>query len=115
VISTACCSNLTGLLEQNSPHRCDNVSDTRVTGEGWLTIIEICEDGVYVVTVVVVAAVMVAVVVVAAMVVESRLVVAVEVGRDASQSRASLGAAAMSLIVVIVMSVLGRWLWLRWG
>jgi len=33
-ISTASCSDLTGLLEKNSPLRCDSVSNERVTEEG---------------------------------------------------------------------------------
>jgi hypothetical protein len=101
-------------LAKNSLLRCDSVSDDRVTGEGSLAIVEISEEGVYVVmaVVVVVAAVVVAVVVVAAVVVaaagvESRLVAAVVVVKEASKSMASLSTAAMSLIDVNGMSVVG--------
>jgi hypothetical protein len=89
-------------LAKNSLLRRDSVSDDKVTGEGSLAIVEISEEGVYVVTAVVVAAV-----VVAAVVVESRLVAAVVVVKDASKSMASLSTAAMSLIDVNGMSVVG--------
>ena len=117
-ISTASCSDPTGLLAKNSLLRCDSVSDDRVTGEGSLAIVEISEEGVYVVmAVVVVAAVVVAVVMVAAVVVaavvvaaagvESRLLAAVVVVKEASKSMASSSTAAMSLIDVNGMSVVG--------
>ena len=122
-------------MEQNSPLRCDNVADTRVTGEGSLAIVAISEEMVYVVTVVEMAAVEVAVlevasvmavaaVVVAAMVaapvvvaavvvtatgVESTLKVVVVVVKDSPKSMSSLSTAAMSLIDVHVMSVVGGW------
>ena len=116
-ISTASCSDPKGLLAKNSLLRCDSVSDDRVTGEGSLAIIEISEEGVYVVMAVVVAAVVVAAVVAAAVVVaavvvaaagvESRLVAAVVVVKEASKSMASSSTAAMSLIDVNGMSVVG--------
>jgi len=127
-ISTASCSDPTGLLETNSLLRCDIVSDKRVPEEGSLAIIAISKERVYGVTAVVVAAVVVAAVVVAAVVVaavvvaevvaaavaESRLVAAVVVVRDASKSMASLSATVMSLIDVNIKLVVGCWLWLRW-
>jgi len=101
-ISTATCSDPTGLLAKNSLLRCDSVSDDRITGEESLAIVEISEKGVYAVTTVVVAAV-----VVAAAGVQSRLVAAVEVVKEASKSMASSSTAAMSLIDVNGMSVVG--------
>jgi hypothetical protein len=102
----AFCSDPTDLLAQNCLLRCDCVCDDRVTGEGSLAIVEISEEGVYVVmaqvvAAAVVAAVLVAAVVVAAVVVaavvmatvvvadagvESRLVAAVVVVNEASKS-----------------------------
>jgi len=151
-ISTASCSDPTGLLAKNSLLRCDSVSDDRVTGDGSLAIVEISEGGVYVgmavvvaaavvaalvvaavvvaavvvaavvaaavvvaavvvapvvVAAVVAAAVVVAAVVVAAAAVESRLVAAVVVVKEASKYMASSSTAAMSLIDVNGMSVVG--------
>jgi len=111
-ISTASCSDLTGLLAKNSLLRCDSVSDDRVTGEGSLAIVEISEEGVYVGMVVVVAAAVVAAVVVVAVVVaaagvQSRLVAAVVLVKEALKSMASSSTAAMSLIDVNGMSVVG--------
>jgi hypothetical protein len=111
-ISTASCSDPTGLLAKNSLLWCDSVSDYRVTGEGSLAMVEISEEGVNVVTAVVVAAVVVAMVVVAAVVVTaagvgSRLVAVVVVVKEASQSMASSITAAMSLIDVNGMEVVG--------
>ena len=112
MISTASCSDPTCLLKQNSLLRCVSVSDKRVTGERSLVIVGISKKGVYVVMAVMVAAVMVAAVlvvaVVAAVVGESRLVAAVEVGRDGLKSMPSLSAIAMSLIDVNIMLV-GHW------
>jgi hypothetical protein len=102
-ISTASCSDPTGLLAKNSLLRCDSVSDDSVTGEGSLAIVEVSEEGVYVVM----AVVVVAAVVVAATGVESRLVAAVVVVKQASKSMASSSTAAMSLIDVNGMSVVG--------
>jgi len=85
-ISKASCSDPTGLLEKNLLLRCHSVSDESVTREGSVAIVDISEEGVYVVTAVVVSAVMVAAVVVAeegvaaavvAAVVELRFVAAV--------------------------------------
>jgi hypothetical protein len=95
--------------------RCDSVSDDRVTGEESLVIVEISEEGIYVVPAVVVAAVVVAAVVVAAVVVaavvvtaagvESRLVGAVVAVREASRPMGSSRTAAMTLSDVNGMSV----------
>jgi len=83
-ISTASCSDPTGLLEYNSLLRCDSVSDERVTGEGLLAIVKISEEKVYIVMGVEVAAVKVASVVVTATGVESRHIATVVVVKDAS-------------------------------
>jgi len=110
-ISTASCSDPTGVLEKNSQVGCDSLSDERVAGEGWLAIVELSEEGVYVVMAVEVASVVVAAVVVAAVEaaagVEWSLVAAVVVVKEASRSMASLSTAAMSLIDVNDMSVVG--------
>jgi len=67
-----------------------------------------------VVALVVASAEVVAAVVVTASGVESMLVAAVVVAKHVLKSMASLGTAAMSLIDVNVVLVVGRWLWLRW-
>jgi len=110
-ISTGSCSDPTGQLAKNSLLRCDSFSDDSVTGEGSLTIVEISEEGVYVVTAAVVASVVVAGVVVAAVVVnaegvESRLLAVVVVFKDASKSIALLSTTAMLLIDGIGLSVI---------
>jgi len=99
----ASCSDPTGLLATKSLLRCLSVSDDRVTGEGSLAIVEISEEGVYVVT----AVVVVAVAVVTAIGVESRLIAAVVVVKEASESMALSSTVAMSLIGVNGMSVVG--------
>jgi hypothetical protein len=76
----------------NSMLRWNNVSDARVPGEWSLDIIEIPEEGVYIVTVVVVAAVVVAAVVVV-------------VVRDALISMLPVSSAAMMLMDVNGRSV----------
>jgi len=151
-ISMASCSDPTGLLEKNSLLRCDSVSDEGVPGEGSLAIVEISEEGVYIVTAVevaagqvaavevaaveiaavqvatvvvagvvvagvvaaavvvagvVVTAVVVAGVVVTAAGVESSLAAAVVVVKDPSKSMALLSTAAMTLIDVNGISVVG--------
>jgi len=78
-ISTASCSDPTGLFDQKSLLSCDSVADERGTGEGSLGMIEICEEEAYVVPAVMLAPVVLAAVVVAAVGaaadVESRLLV----------------------------------------
>jgi len=110
-ISTASCSDLTGLLETNSLLRCDGVSDERVAVESSLAIVEISEEGVYVVTVVMeVVAVVEAAAVLVAAVAESKLIAVEGVVKDGSKSMALLSAAAMSSIDVHIISVMGSWL-----
>jgi len=118
-------SNPAWLLARNSLLRCNSVSEYRVTGEGLLAIVEISEEGVYVVRMVVVVVVVavvvvagvlvtaevVAAVVVAAVVVDTagvelRLPAAVVVVKNASKSMVSLGSAAMLLIDVNSMLVI---------
>ena len=106
-------------MAKNSLLGCDSVSEDRVTGEGSLAIVEISEEGVYIVMAVVVAAVVVAAAVVAAVVVAAVVVAAVVVAaagvesrlvavvKEASKSMALLSTAAMSLIDVNSMSVVG--------
>jgi hypothetical protein len=99
-------------LAKNSLLRCDSVFNDRVNGKGSLAIVEISEEGVYVVMAVlvaaaVVAAVVVAVVVVAAAGMESRRVARVGVVTEASKSITSSSTAAMSLIDANSMSVVG--------
>jgi len=93
-ISTAFCSNLTGLLENNVLLGCDSVSDERDSGERSLAIVVIFEEGVYIVTAAVVTEVVVAAVV-AAMVVQPRLIVAV--------------VAAVAVATVVVAAAVVRW------
>ena len=88
---------------KNSLRRWDTVSDETVTGEQSLVTEELSEDGIYVVTVVVVVAE-----VVETAVAESNLLGAVVVVRDTSKSMSSLSRAAMWLIDVNVMSVIGH-------
>lgn len=112
VIFTASCSHLTGLLAKISLLRCDSVSDNKVTGQGSLAIVQKSQEGVYVVRAVLVAAVVEAALVVAAVVVtatgvESSLIVAVVVVVEPSQSVAFLSTAAMMLIDVNSMLVIG--------
>jgi hypothetical protein len=117
-------------VEKISLHRCDGVSDERVTGKESIAIVEIYEQVLYVVTDVVVAALVVApvmvfatlvvvvvagveaVVVLAAVVVTadwvaSRLVAAVVVVNYTSQLMALQNTAAMLLIAIRSMSVVG--------
>jgi hypothetical protein len=113
--------------------RCNSVSNRNVTGERLIARVEISNERVYVVTGVVVAiavlvvraavvpavvrvavvvVVVAVVVVVVVVVVESKLVPAVVMVRDTSNSFELLSSAAKSLIDVNVMYIIGCCLWL---
>ena len=76
-ISMACCSEPTCLLEKKSLLRYHSIFKQRVTREGFLAILELSEEEVYIVTPVVVAAWLAAAVVAAAVVAAAVVVAAV--------------------------------------
>jgi hypothetical protein len=91
-------------LAKNSLLRCDSASDDRVTGEGLLAMVEISQEGVYIVMAVVVV---VAAVLVAAAWGESWLVAVVVVVKEGSKYMASSSTEATSFIEVHGMFVVG--------
>jgi len=115
----ACCSNLTGLLQENSLLRGAIVYDQRNTEEKLLVIMEISAKEVYAISVVAAAALVVAGLVVAGVTVavtmmESRLIAMVVVVNDSTKAMMLMSAAPMLLVDVIVMLVVGYQLWLSW-
>ena len=119
-ISTASHSDPTGPLHKSTLLRCESGSDERVTGKGSLAIVEISEEGVYIVTAVevdvvevaavegaseVVAAVVVAVVVAAVVVVAGVVVAGVVVTAVVVPAVVVTAAGVESRLVVVVVVV----------